>query len=91
MNQAVNLTEEQKKELIEKFEEVFKPLMEAVNEFIKILKEWLKEVWINFKAFIEKSLKAKKYISIYNRTRNQRIKKKQVSKILRLFKEKIQC
>ncbi len=91
MDQAVNLTEEQKKELIEKFEEVFKPLMETVNEFIKILKEWLKEVWINFKAFIEKSFKAQKYISIYNRTNNQRIKKKQVSKILKLFKEKIQC
>ncbi len=91
MDQAVNLTEEQKKELIEKFKEVFKPLMETVNEFIKILKEWLKEVWINFKTFIEKSFKAQKYISIYNRTNNQRIKKKQVSKILKLFKEKIRC
>lgn len=91
MDQVINLTEEQKKELIEKFEEIFKPLMETINKFIKTLKEWLKEVWINFKAFIEKSLKVQKYISIYNRTRNLRIKKKQVSKILRLFKEKIQC
>ncbi len=91
MDQVINLTEEQKKELIEKFEEVFKPLMETVNEFIKILKEWIKEVWINFKTFIEKSFKIQKYISIYNRTRNLKIKKKQVSKILRLFKEKIRC
>ena len=90
MNQVVNLTEEQKK-LIEKFEETFKTLMKTVNEFIKILKEWLKEVWINLKTFIEKSFKAQKYISIYNRTHNQRIKKKQVSKIFKLFKEEMQC
>ena len=41
-----------------------------------------------FRYFIEKSFKIQKYISIYNRTRNLKIKKKQVSKILRLFKEK---
>lgn len=90
MNQVVNLTKEQKK-IIEKFEETFKTLMKTVNEFIKILKEWLKEVWINLKTFIEKSFKAQKYISIYNRTHNQRIKKKQVSKIFKLFKEEMQC
>lgn len=90
MNQVVNLTEKQKK-IIEKFEEAFKSLIETIEEFIKIFKEWLKEAWINFKAFIEKSIKAKKYIYIYNRTHNQRIKKKQVSKILKLYKGEMQC
>lgn len=90
MNQVVNLTEEQKK-LIEKFEETFKPLIETIEELIKTFKEWLEEAWINLKAFIEKEIKAKKYISIYNRTHNQRIKKKQISKILKLFKEEMQC
>lgn len=82
----MELTLEQKQEIQEamnKLIEAFRPVVETVEKTIKAFKELFVQLWKNLKDFINKNEKAKKYLKIYNRTHNQRIKKKQIKKFLK--------
>lgn len=82
------LTEEQAQqinEVIENLIESLEPIFEALRKICEEIKDFLVETWLNLKEFIEKNEKVKKYFKIYNKTHNQRIKKKQITKIIKLF------
>lgn len=82
---TATLTEEQKQEIIDKFIEVFQTVSKAVEEVYNAIKEIIVKLWNDLKEFITKEEKLKKYLKIYNRTNNNRIKKKQLQKIVKLF------
>lgn len=88
MENTATLTEEQKqqiKETIKKLADALKPVIQAIEKTIEALRKFYVEMWNNLKEFISKHEKARKYIKIYNKTHNQRIKKKQITKILKLI------
>lgn len=80
MENTINLTEEQQENLVKIFQnliEVFEQVWEKVKKiFIKLWKE-----------IISKNQKIKKYLSIYARTHNERIKRKQIAKIRKILNE----
>lgn len=69
------LTDEQKQNIINAFNEIYDNLKRIVTQ-----------LWKDIKQFLLKSEKANKYLKIYNRTHNNRIKKKQITKVVELFK-----
>lgn len=87
MGDTVTLTEEQKQEIIDKFIEAFEQISKVVEKVLNTVEEIVVKAWNNLKDFITRHEKAKKYLKIYNRTNNNRIKKKQITKILKIFKE----
>ena len=87
MENAISLTENQKQEIqetVNKLIKAFESLMQEAEKMIKELKEIFVQIWNNLKDFINRNEKARKYLKIYNRTHNQRIKQKQITKILKL-------
>ena len=87
MESTIILTEQQKQEIIDKLTETFQSVFKIVEEVYNAIKEVITQLWRNLKVFLEKNKKCIKYMKIYNRTHNQRIKKKQIAKILKLLKE----
>ena len=79
----MNLTEEQQENLVKAFQE----LIEAFKQVWKNVKEIVINLWNSFKEIISKNQKVKKYLAIYARTHNQRIKKKQITKIRKILNE----
>lgn len=82
MEETMNLTEEQIQETIEKFQKV----LEVVNKIYDSIRKIVEQSWKEIKEFLLKNEKANKYLKIYNRTHNNRIKKKQITKLVELFK-----
>ena len=68
------LTDKQKLDILNTFEKIYDNIKSIVTQLWKYIKE-----------FLLKSEKANKYLKIYNRTHNNRIKKKQITKIVELF------
>lgn len=65
-----------------------KQKLDILNTFEKIydnIKSIVKQLWKEIKEFLLKNEKANKYLKIYNRTHNNRIKKKQITKLVELF------
>lgn len=89
MESTIILAEQQKQEMIDRLTEELQPVLKAVEEVLNDIKEIFIQLWKSLKVFLEKNKKCIKYMKIYNRTHNQRIKKKQIAKILKLLKEKI--
>lgn len=79
----MELTQEQK--IANDLIEAMQPLIDAIKEIWKSVKEIFIKLWNSLKTFINDNQKASKYIRIYNRTHSQRIKKKQITKIIRLW------
>lgn len=87
MGDTVTLTEEQEQKIMDKFIEVCQQIIKSVEKVWNTIKEIVVKLWNNLKDFITRHEKVKKYLKIYNRTNNNRIKKKQITKILKIFKE----
>ena len=68
------LTDKQKLDILNTFEKIYDNIKSIVIQ-----------LWKDIKQFLLKSEKANKYLKIYNRTHNNRIKKKQITKIVELF------
>ena len=68
------LTDKQKLDILNTFEKIYDNIKSIVTQLCKDIKE-----------FLLKSEKANKCLKIYNRTHNNRIKKKQITKIVELF------
>ena len=68
------LTDKQKLDILNTFEKIYDNIKSIVTQ-----------LWKDIKQFLLKSEKANKYLKIYNRTHNNRIKKKQITKIVELF------
>lgn len=85
MESTIILTEQQKKEIIDKLTETLQSTLKVIEEVYNAIKEVITQLWKNLKVFLEKNKKCIKYMKIYNRTRNQRIKKKQITKLVKLF------
>ncbi len=85
MENTMNLTAEQQENLVKAVEN----LIEVFEQVWKKVKEIFIQLWNSFKEIIIKNQKVKKYLSIYARTHNQRIKKKQITKIRKILNE--QC
>ncbi len=83
MENDINLTEEQRENLVKTVQN----LIEVFEQVWKEVKEILIQLWNSFKEIINKNQKIKKYLSIYARTHNQRIKKKQITKIRKILNE----
>ena len=83
MENIDSLSEEQKQVVLE----AFGKLAETFERTWKLIKEKLTQIWEIFKKIIEKDAKVRKYIQIYNRTHNKRIKKKQITKIRKILNE----
>ena len=83
MENDINLTEEQRENLVKTVQN----LIEVFEQVWKEVKETLIQLWNSFKEIINKNQKVKKYLSIYARTHNQRIKKKQITKIRKILNE----
>lgn len=87
MESAINLTNEQKQELINNLIEAFNSIIEAVEKVYNAIREVFVKMWKSLKWIIEKNSKIRKYISIYNRTHNRRIKNKQIKLIRKVLLE----
>lgn len=85
MENTIILTEQQKQEMIDRLTEELQPVLKAVEEVLNAIKEIVIQLWKSLKVFLEKNQKCIKCMKIYNKTHNQRIKKKQISKIIKLF------
>ena len=83
MDNTINLTEEQQEKLANAIQE----LIEVYKQVWKNVKEIFIQLWDSFKEIISKNQKVKKYLAIYVRTHNQRIKKKQITKIRKILNE----
>lgn len=70
------LTDKQKLDILNSFEKIYDNIKSIVTQ-----------LWKDIKEFLLKSEKANKYLKIYNKTHNNRIKKKQIAKIVKLFKK----
>lgn len=75
------LTEEQ----IQDIKNALQKVIEISEKICRVIIELAKQLWENLKQFILKNEKAIKYIKIYNKTHNNRIKKKQITKIIKLY------
>ena len=87
MDNTINLTDEQRQEMINNLTEAFNSIIKTVEKVCNAIKEVFVEMWKSLKYIIEKNIKIKKYISIYNRTHNQRIKNKQIKLIRKVLLE----
>lgn len=87
MESTIILTEQQKQEIIDKLIATLQSALKVIEEVYNTIKGVITQLWKNLKVFLEKNKKCIKYMKIYNRTHNQRIKKKQIAKILKLLKE----
>lgn len=88
MENAITLTEKQKQEIqeaVNKLIQAFELVMQEVKKAIEAFKEICAQIWDNLKDFINRNEKARKYLKIHNITHNLRIKKKQITKILKLL------
>ena len=83
MENNINLTEEQRENLVKTVQN----LIEVFEQAWKKVKEIFIQLWNSFKEVITKSQKVKKYLAIYVRTHNLRIKKKQITKIRKILNE----
>ena len=83
MGNTMDLTEEQQEKLIDAIQNLIK----AFKQVVEKVKEVLIQLWNRFKEVIIKNQKIKKYLGIYGRTHNQRIKKKQITKIRKILNE----
>lgn len=72
------LTDKQKLDILNTFEKIYDNIKSIVTQ-----------LWKDIKEFLLKSEKAYKYLKIYYKTHNNRIKKKQIAKIVKLFKKNI--
>ena len=81
MEETMNLTEGQIQKVIETFQEV----LEIVNKIYDSIRKIVEQSWKEIKEFLLKNEKVNKYLKIYNRTHNNRIKKKQITKLVELF------
>lgn len=81
------LTEEQIKKIMEQLIEIIKPIVKSILEIYKKIKEMLIKNWLKLKSFIEKGDRVNKYIKIYKKTKNRRIQKKQVAKIVKMLQK----
>lgn len=83
MENTINLTEEQQERLMNAIQNLIKVFEQAWEK----VKEVFIQLWNRFKEAIIKNQKVKKYLAIYGRTHNQRIKKKQITKIRKILNE----
>ena len=83
MENTINLTEEQQEKLMNTIQN----LIEVFKQVWKKVKETFIQLWNSFKEAIIKNQKVKKYLAIYVRTHNRRIKKKQITKIRKILNE----
>lgn len=75
------------KKIREQLIEIIKPIVKSILEIYKKIKEMLIKNWLKLKSFIEKEDRVNKYIKIYKKTKNRRIQKKQVAKIVKMLQE----
>ena len=87
MESTISLTNEQKEELINNLTEVFNSIIETVQKVYEDIRKVFVKMWESLKYIIEKGSKVKKYICIYNRTHNRRIKNKQIKLIRKVLLE----
>lgn len=80
MENTINLTEEQQENLVK----IFQNLIEVFEQVWEKVKKICIKLW---KEIISKNQKIKKYLSIYARTHNERIKRKQIAKIRKILNE----
>ncbi len=71
------MTEEQIENIKSQIIEMVKPVMKAIIQIYEKIKEILFEKWSNIYE----------YIRIYRRTKNKRIKKKQIAKIEKILQK----
>ena len=81
------ITEEQieniKKQIIEVIE-AFKPIVESLLQVYEKMKDYFIKLWSELRTFIEQN-KMDKIIKIYKRTKSRRIKKKQITKMIKIL------
>ena len=87
MDNTINFTDEQRQELINNLTQVFNPIVEAAQKVYEAIRKVFVKMWESLKYIIEKNSKVKKYICIYNRTHNRRIKNKQIKLIRKILLE----
>ena len=71
----------------EQIENIKKAIIEVAKFVIQIyerIKDCFVKLWLQLKAFVEKN-KIDKFYKIYKRTKNRRIQKKQITKIIKLL------
>ena len=79
----MDLTKKQQKKLMNAIQN----LIEVFKQVWKNVKEIFVKLWNSFKEVIRNNQKIKKYLAIYRRTHNKRIKKKQITKIRKILNE----
>ena len=87
MESSINLTNEQKQELINNLTEAYNLIIETVEKVCNAVRKVFVKLWENLKYIVEKNSKIKKYIFIYNRTHSRRIKNKQIKLIRKVLLE----
>ncbi len=83
MENVNSLSEEQKQAITQ----ILEDLIEAFKQCWESIKKIIVQIWNKFKEIIKKNAKLKKCMIIYDRTRNKRIKKKQITRIRNILLE----
>ena len=78
------ITEEQIKNIKRQIIEAVKPVIEKIVQIYENIKDYFVKLWLKLRTFIEE---IDKFYKIYKRTKNKRIQKKQISKIIKILQK----
>ena len=78
------ITEEQIENIKRQIIEAVKPVIEKIVQIYENIKDYFVKLWLKLRTFIEE---IDKFYKIYKRTKNKRIQKKQISKIIKILQK----
>ena len=78
------MTEEQMENIKSQIIEVVKPVIKVIMQIYENIKDYFVKLWLKLRTFIEE---IDKFYKIYKRTKNKRIQKKQISKIIKILQK----
>ena len=78
------MTEEQMENIKSQIIEVVKPVIKVIMQIQENIKDYFVKLWLKLRTFIEE---IDKFYKIYKRTKNKRIQKKQISKIIKILQK----
>ena len=78
------MTEEQMENIKSQIIEAVKPVIKVIMQIYENIKDYFVKLWLKLRTFIEE---IDKFYKIYKRTKNKRIQKKQISKIIKILQK----
>lgn len=78
------ITEEQMENIKSQIIEAVKPVIKVIMQIYENIKDYFVKLWLKLRTFIEE---IDKFYKIYKRTKNKRIQKKQISKIIKILQK----